>query len=114
MPKATYEEGTSLSLDSETVAPAVGWTDQAVAGSEVWRQGDLVLVNIRAKNAAKAAALICTLPVPFRPAAAVISADGKLEVKANGEVLSLDGAPSLEASTNRVYSITYRAAGVSP
>lgn len=114
MPNATYEEGTELSLDTQVLAPAAGWADQAGGGSDVFRIGSLVTLTIRAKNAAKAAALITTLPPPYRPPVAVIDSAGKIEVKANGEVVSLDGVVALEASVARVYSISYRAAGVSP
>jgi archaeosine-15-forming tRNA-guanine transglycosylase len=55
MPKATYEEGTEIALDSEVIAPVGGWTDQAVAGSEVFRQGPLVQLALRVTNVARAA-----------------------------------------------------------
>lgn len=113
-PSATYEEGSEILLDQEAVALAAGWADNPAEGSDVFRQGPMVNLSVRAKNVAKAAALICTLPPPFRPPVAVINETKTVEVKANGEVLSLDGAVSLEASTLRVYEITYRAAGTSP
>lgn len=55
MPKATYEEGTEIALDSEVIAPVGGWTDQAVAGSEIFRLGSIVHVVLRVKNVARAA-----------------------------------------------------------
>lgn len=112
MPKATQEEGTEITLDSEVIAPAAGWTDNP--GSGVFRQGDMVTLALHVKNVAKAAALVCTLPPEFRPTEALKNGAGTLEVLANGEVKSLDGTVSLESATSRIYEVTYRAGGVSP
>lgn len=114
MPKASFEEGTEVQLDSGAIAPAAGWTDNVGGGSDVWRHGDYVHLMLRVKNAAKAAALICTLDASFRPPVALTDSGNKVEVKANGEVVSLDGTVSLETSSLRIYGISYRAAGVSP
>ena len=55
MPKATFEEGTELVLDQELIDPVGGWTDQATAGSEVFRLGPMVQLALRVKNVARAA-----------------------------------------------------------
>jgi hypothetical protein len=112
--RATFEEGTEIQVDSENPAYAAGWADTAATGSDVFRLGSKVTLALRVKNAAKAAALITTLPQDFRPQSAVIDKSKKVEVKANGEVLALDGSGPLEAAENRVYEITYRAGAVSP
>lgn len=113
MPNATFEEGSEVQVDSEAIAPLVGWSESA-HGSEVFRQGALVVAAFRVKNVAKAAAHITTLPAHYCPAVAVVNAAGTLEVKANGEVLSLDGATALETGKARVYEITFRAGELSP
>lgn len=112
MPNALFEEGTEITVDSETVAVAAGWTDAAT--SVAFRDGHHVSLAIRAKNGVKAASLVCTLPAEYRPSAAVVNETGTVEVLANGEVKSLDGATSLESATNRVYEISYAAAVPSP
>lgn len=112
MPKLIQEEGTEIVLDQETLAPAVGWTD--TAASYVARQGNVVTLAIHAKNLAKAAALICTLPPEYRPPEALKNAAGTLEVLANGECKSLEGAVPLETASARIYEVSYLAGGVSP
>lgn len=114
MPNASQEEGTEITLDSEVVALGAGWTDTAATGSEVFRQGSLVVLALRVHNAAKAASLICTLPPEYRPASTVKDSTGKVEVLANGEVKALDGGVSLETAENRVYEVAYRAATLTP
>lgn len=111
--RATFEEGTEIKVDSEEPAYAAGWSDQA-APSDVFRNGDQVTAVLRVKNAAKSAKLITTLPQDFRPAAAVRDAQGKVEVKANGEVLSLQSLVELEAAQEITAQITYRAGLASP
>lgn len=111
-PAAIQEEGSEIELDLETIAPAAGWTDNA--GSGVVRNGRLVTVALHVKNAAKAAALICTLPPEYRPAEALKNAVGTLEVLANGECKSLDGSTSLESATSRIYEVSYIAGNVEP
>lgn len=113
MANASYEEGSEIQLDAETVALAAGWTEAGVE-SDIFRSGNRVQLAIRAKNAAKAAALITTLPVEYRPPVTVFNETGTVEVLANGEVKSAEGATALEASKARVYEIAYRAQAVSP
>lgn len=55
MPKATFEEGTEIVLDSETVAVATGFTDHATAGSDVFRNGPRVSLGLRVTNTARKA-----------------------------------------------------------
>lgn len=112
--RLTFEEGSEIQLDTEEPAYSAGWEESPAKGSDVLRVGALVTLALRVKNAAKAAALIATLPVDFRPLANVIDKTGKLEVKANGEVVALNSSVELEASSARVYEISYRAAAVSP
>lgn len=110
--KATFEEGTELMEDAETVALAAGWSEEPE--SDVFRLGGQVTLSLRIKNAAKAAALIGTLPAMYRPAVALLDPTGKLEVKANGEITSKRSAVELETATTNQYLLTYRAAGISP
>lgn len=54
MPKATYEEGTELVLDSEAVAVGATWSEQA-NGCDVFRLGGFVQVALRVTPKARAA-----------------------------------------------------------
>lgn len=158
-PTATYEEGSEIVLDSEIIAPGATWTDEATAGSEVFRIGSKVTLALRVTPKARAAwekkvyklgelategghtyeakvaetdenkpstkaahwtdlglsaltTVICTLPPEYRPGAVIKDATtATVEVKVNGEVVALD---ALTAGTAKVYTLTYRAAGVSP
>jgi hypothetical protein len=161
--KATFEEGSEIVVDSETVALNPTWTEAPEKGCDLWRRGDQVTLALRVKNAnAKAwkkqkykegelaveggkvykaegaglvaketdenkpstkptmwvvvgeTALIATLPEEYRPAIALIDASGKLEVKANGEVVSLESAEELETVQTLRYGITFRAAEIVP
>jgi hypothetical protein len=55
VPNATYEEGTELVLNSENIVPGATWSDQATAGSEVFRSGPRVSLNLRVTPKARAA-----------------------------------------------------------
>lgn len=113
-PSGTFEEGTEITVDQEAVALAAGWEDSPAEASDVIRRGALVVLAIRVKNVAKAASLICTLSPPFRPKVAIVNETKTVEIRANGEVISLDGTVSLESSSARVYEMSYRAAAISP
>lgn len=55
MTAVTFEAGTELLVDSETLTPAATWADTASTGSDVFRQGDLVTVVLRITNKPRAA-----------------------------------------------------------
>ncbi len=55
MPTITQEEGSEIILDQEVLAPVGGWTDEATAGSDVFRRGPEVHVCLRVTNVARTA-----------------------------------------------------------
>jgi hypothetical protein len=54
MPNATFEEGSEIAVDNETLVVGTGWSEEP-KGSDVFRNGSKVQLAIRAKNVARAA-----------------------------------------------------------
>jgi hypothetical protein len=114
---AKVEEGTNLVLDEEEIALAEGWSSKP-SGSSVDRIGETVIVSLQVRYLAKAAALVATLPVEYRPAASYTTGDGKFTIATNGEVTSNETKTELETALVEGKYLTchasYRAAVQNP
>ena len=114
--KGTFEEGTELIVDTETINLSAGWSESPANSCALFRIGQMVTLVLRLAYAAKTPAqIIAALPADFRPAMGVRDYSQQIEILANGEVIQTTAQTGREAAGGGLtYETSWRAAAISP